>query len=55
VPSIADGLGRLLRSPDRRAELSRRARERAGEFTWERTAEGVLALLERVAQPSSDR
>jgi glycosyltransferase involved in cell wall biosynthesis len=54
VASIARALERLLRSPDRRAELTTRARERARQFSWDRTAERVLALLERVAQPSSD-
>jgi glycosyltransferase involved in cell wall biosynthesis len=46
VQSIAAGLGRLLDSPSRRAELATRARARARHFSWEATAEGVLALLE---------
>ncbi len=32
-----------------RAELAARGRERAREFSWERTARSTLAALERVA------
>jgi alpha-1,3-rhamnosyl/mannosyltransferase len=47
--SIAAGMERLLRDPDRRAELSARAADRARGFSWERTAELTLAALERAA------
>jgi alpha-1,3-rhamnosyl/mannosyltransferase len=49
VGSIADGLGRLLGDGELRADLGRRARERALGFTWERTARETLELLERTA------
>jgi alpha-1,3-rhamnosyl/mannosyltransferase len=47
--SIADALERLLRSPGERARLAALARERAGEFSWERTARGVLEQLDGAA------
>jgi glycosyltransferase involved in cell wall biosynthesis len=50
VPSIAAALERVLRSPQRRAELSARGRERARGFTWDRFAAITLATLERVAR-----
>jgi glycosyltransferase involved in cell wall biosynthesis len=49
VASITDGLDRLLRAPERRAELGERARVRAGCFSWEETAARVLELLEQTA------
>ena len=49
VPEIGAALERLLRSPERRAELAARGRERAGGFTWARTAELVLGALEQAA------
>ena len=49
VESIAAGLERLLASPQRRAALGARALERAGKFSWERTAALTLAALERAA------
>jgi glycosyltransferase involved in cell wall biosynthesis len=52
VASIASGLQGLLDSPERRAELSVLARERAREFSWARFAERTLAVLERVASRS---
>jgi glycosyltransferase involved in cell wall biosynthesis len=51
VAALAAGLERLLVSPERRAELGARARERAGEFSWERTAGLILGALERAARP----
>jgi alpha-1,3-rhamnosyl/mannosyltransferase len=48
VESIASELEELLRSPDERARLGDLARARAAEFTWSRTAHGVLTALERV-------
>jgi glycosyltransferase involved in cell wall biosynthesis len=50
VPSIAQGLESLLSSPERRAQLGERGRARAGEFSWQRTAELTLAALERAAR-----
>jgi glycosyltransferase involved in cell wall biosynthesis len=45
VSSIATGLERLLGDEPYRVELGRRARERAGKFTWEGFAERVLEVL----------
>jgi glycosyltransferase involved in cell wall biosynthesis len=47
VQSIAAGLGRLLASPERRAELVLRGRARAQGFSWERFAELTLRALEQ--------
>ncbi len=52
VEEIAAQLQSLLRDDARRAELSRRARERADEFSWDAFAEVVLGALERVAAPA---
>ncbi len=42
VSDLADRLGRLLRDPERRAELSSRGRRRAVEaFSWEGVSDGV--------------
>jgi glycosyltransferase involved in cell wall biosynthesis len=49
---IARELDSLLRDPSRRAALSIAARERAGEFSWERFAGQTLAVLERAAGDS---
>ncbi len=49
VASIAQGLECLLRSPDRRAELSELARARARDFTWSRFAQMTLHTLEAAA------
>ena len=49
VASIACGLERLLRSPERRAKLRARGRERAQAFSWARFAECTLAALEQAA------
>jgi glycosyltransferase involved in cell wall biosynthesis len=50
VTSIEAGLERVLSSPDRRAELAGRARVRATEFSWARTAAITLAVLERAVR-----
>ena len=47
--SIAAALERLLSDPPRRAELGRRAAERAAGFTWARTTDETIALLEAAA------
>jgi len=44
--SIAAALERLLRDPAHRADLGRRAAERAASFTWSRTTDELVALLE---------
>lgn len=49
VPSIAAGLERLLRSPERRAELGALAKTRAAQFSWDVTAARVLERLEDAA------
>jgi alpha-1,3-rhamnosyl/mannosyltransferase len=48
--SIEATLERLLRSPNERADLSRRGRARAAQYSWERTARLVLDELERAGQ-----
>jgi Glycosyl transferases group 1 len=47
--SIASAMERLLRSPEERARLGARARQRATEFSWGRVARAVLGELERAA------
>jgi alpha-1,3-rhamnosyl/mannosyltransferase len=46
VAGMTRALERLLGDPQRRAQLGALARERAGEFTWERTAELTLGAIE---------
>ena len=50
VDSIGQALKELLDDAPRRALLSERARARSLEFSWERTAELVLAALEGAAR-----
>jgi len=50
VPGIANRLELLLRSPARRQELASLGRERAAQFTWSRTAELILGVLEQAAE-----
>lgn len=49
VADITRALERLLSSPERRAELSRRARQRSLQFSWARTAELMLGAVEKAA------
>jgi glycosyltransferase involved in cell wall biosynthesis len=49
VQSIANGLRRVLEDDAHRAELARRASERAGEFSWTRFADIALQALEGAA------
>ena len=49
VESIAAGLERLLRSPQRRAELGTLGQTRAAQFSWSATAARVLERLEDAA------
>lgn len=48
-PTIVAALLRLGGDATLRAELAARGRRRAAEFTWERAAELLLAVIERVA------
>ncbi|MGO8905162.1 MAG: glycosyltransferase family 4 protein [Solirubrobacteraceae bacterium] len=50
VTSIAAGLERLLRSPERRTELGILAAERAQRFSWASFAGRTLEVLERAAR-----
>jgi glycosyltransferase involved in cell wall biosynthesis len=50
VASIAGGLERLLSEEPVRAELGRRARARAAEFSWRRFADTVVETLSRAAR-----
>jgi glycosyltransferase involved in cell wall biosynthesis len=47
--SIATALERLLRRPEERSALGARARLRAAQFSWDRTARALLDELDRVA------
>jgi glycosyltransferase involved in cell wall biosynthesis len=47
--SITSAMEQLLRSPDDRARLGARARQRATEFSWDRVARALLDELERAA------
>ncbi len=44
--ALAEGLGRMLGSPELRRELGARGRRRAREFSWRRTALGTLRVYE---------
>ncbi|MHB1139982.1 MAG: glycosyltransferase family 4 protein [Microthrixaceae bacterium] len=46
--SLAAALGEILDDPDGAADLRSRARARAAEFTWERTARATLAVYDEV-------
>lgn len=48
--AIAEALTELMDSPRRRAQLAVSATERAREFTWKRSAEAHLRVLEEVAR-----
>jgi glycosyltransferase involved in cell wall biosynthesis len=45
VDEIRGALGRLLGDPEERRRLGERARRRAAEFSWDRTAAGTLEAL----------
>jgi glycosyltransferase involved in cell wall biosynthesis len=47
--STADAMRRIMTDPQRRRELSTKARERALEFTWSRCAHDTFAFLRSVA------
>lgn len=48
---MAAAIGRLLKDDKLRRELSRKAVTRAGNFSWERTAERTLAVIKEAASP----
>ena len=50
VEGLVAQLTRVLNDATLRAELSRRGRERAAEFRWERAARETLAVFRRVAE-----
>ena len=50
VEALADAIGQLLSDPDRRADLGRRAIERAQRFTWEQSARRILDIYRRLGQ-----
>jgi glycosyltransferase involved in cell wall biosynthesis len=53
--SIAAGLRRILADAAHRTELARRAKQRAGEFSWESFTRIVLQTLEDADQGASSR
>jgi glycosyltransferase involved in cell wall biosynthesis len=55
VEEIRGALEGLLRSPELRKELGERARTRAAEFSWRRTAAGVLETLVALTADSQPR
>ena len=50
VQAIASAIERVVTQPRRRAALAARGSQRARDFTWARTAERLLAVLEEVAK-----
>jgi glycosyltransferase involved in cell wall biosynthesis len=46
---LADALGMLLRDPGLRAALRAKGRQRASQFTWDRTARETVAVYARAA------
>ena len=50
VHEIRDALAELLEAPELRADLGVKARARAREFSWDRTADEILATLLRLAE-----
>ena len=47
---LADGLERLVGDGELRAEIARRGRERAAEFSWSAAARATIAILDNVAR-----
>ncbi|MEO0561471.1 MAG: glycosyltransferase family 1 protein [Chloroflexota bacterium] len=50
VLMLSDHMNILTEEPDTRAAMSERGRAQAAKFTWDRTAQGVLAALEEAAR-----
>jgi glycosyltransferase involved in cell wall biosynthesis len=48
VGAIADAMERVVSSPELRADLARRGRERAARFTWEETARRTLDVYRSI-------
>jgi UDP-glucose:(heptosyl)LPS alpha-1,3-glucosyltransferase len=53
APSIAAAVARLAADSELRSRMGRAGRERVQAFTWERSAESVLALYEELLVPSA--
>lgn len=51
VPALATSMRKILEEPELAAELERRGRERASEFSWERAARETAAVYAGVADP----
>ena len=51
IHAIASAIQRVVTQPRHRADLVARGRQRARNFTWPRTAERLLAVLQEVAEP----
>jgi len=54
VDAIVDGIRRVLGDEEYAGELVGRGREKAAEYTWERTAEEVFETLRSVGRESDD-
>ncbi len=48
--ALADAIWQVLSSPAQRERMTRRGRERAAAFTWQRTAAETIRVYERVAK-----
>ncbi len=53
VDALADALAQVCDDADRRADLVARGRRRAATFSWERCADGLVALYRRAAEEAS--
>jgi glycosyltransferase involved in cell wall biosynthesis len=51
--ALADAIWQALSSPAQRDEMTRRGRERAAAFTWQRTAAETIRVYERVAREAT--
>lgn len=54
VSALADAMLRILKDADLRRELSRRGRERAALFSWQRTAQETLAVYSSATRRAAD-
>jgi glycosyltransferase involved in cell wall biosynthesis len=52
---IANRISSVLSDPSRREQLSRRAMERAKQFSWQRGAEKVYQLFQQLGPRASNR
>jgi len=50
VDALADALTQVCDDADRRADLAARGRRRAATFSWDRCADGLVALYRRAAE-----